>query len=309
MSKISQYIKFSNEVKNALQNNLPIVALESTIISHGMPYPNNYQTAIRLEKIVRENKAVPATIAIINGYIHIGLEEHEIEYLSKPENKSEIKKVSRKDLPAILGLKFSGATTVAATMMIANLVGIRVFATGGIGGVHRDAQITMDISADLLELSNTNVTVVCSGVKSILDIGLTLEYLETHGVPIYGYQTEKFPAFYLRDSGFKVDYVIENALEFKKIIEAKTALKLKGGQIVANPVPVEFEINPEKINNAINIALNDAKMANITGKQVTPFLLSKISNITSGDSLLTNIELVCNNAYVASLLAVELKKN
>lgn len=309
MNDLKKYIKLSNEVKNALKNKLPIVALESTIISHGMPFPDNYNTAIRLENIVRENNAIPATIAILNGVIHVGLENNELEFLSKPENKNSIIKVSRKDLQAVLGLKLNGATTVAATMLIANLVGIKVFATGGIGGVHRNAEVTMDISADLLELSNTNVTVVCSGVKSILDIGLTLEYLETHGVPIYGYQTDKFPAFYLRDSGFKVDYVLNNPSDYKKIMDVKNALKLKGGQIVANPVPFEFEIDSNLINNAINLALEQARIENIVGKEVTPFLLSKIKDITLGNSLTTNVELVCHNAYVASLLATELNKN
>lgn len=308
MNEIKWYIKLSKEVENAIRNNLPIVALESTIISHGMPYPNNYQTAIELENIVRKNNCVPATIAIIDGVIHVGLNQEQIMFLSLPENKSKITKVSRRDLPAVLGKKLSGATTVASTMLIANLVGIEVFATGGIGGVHRNAEVTMDISADLEELANTNVTVVCAGVKSILDIGLTLEYLETKGVPIYGYQTQNFPAFYLRDSGFKVDYCINNPKEFADIINAKKTLGLKGGQIVANPIPVEHEIDPNLINNAIESALIEANQNNIKGKEVTPFILSKVASLTENKSLKTNIELVYHNAYVASLLAFELKK-
>lgn len=309
MIDVNKYIKISDEVKHALDNNLPIVALESTIISHGMPYPENYNTTIRLEKIVRDNGSIPAVIAIIDGVIHVGITNKELEFLSLPENRKDIVKVSRRDLPAVLGKKLSGATTVASTMLICNLVGIEVFATGGIGGVHRNAEVTMDISADLEELASTNVTVVCAGVKSILDIGLTLEYLETKGVPIYGFKTNEFPAFYLRESGYKTDYCINSPYEYAQIMKAKKALGLKGGQVVANPVFYEYEIDKNLISDSIAKALIEAEQNNIKGKEITPFLLSRIAQITQGKSLTTNIELVCNNAKVASLLASAMKED
>lgn len=300
-----KYLDIKDEVKEALENNRPIVALESTIISHGMPYPKNVETALKVEEIVRKNGCIPATIAIINGKMKVGLTKDEIDYLGKEKN---ILKASRRDIPFIVSKKLDGATTVASTMIIANLANIKVFATGGIGGVHREAQKTFDISADLKELAKTNVAVVCAGAKSILDIGLTLEYLETHGVPIVGYKTNEFPAFYTRKSGYNVDYKVENINELALAIKCKWDLGLNGGIVVANPIPEEYEMDFNLITNAIEKALNEAKEKNITGKEVTPFLLDKVKQITDGKSLESNIELVYNNAYVASKLALELSK-
>ena len=300
------YLEIGKEVEKALKLGKPVVALESTIISHGMPYPQNVETALNVENIVRENGAVPATIAIINGKLKAGLTPDEIEYLGKKGR--EIVKVSRRDIPFIVAKKLDGATTVASTMIIAALAGIRVFATGGIGGVHRDAQETFDISADLQELANTNVAVVCAGAKSILDLGLTLEYLETFGVPVVGYKTDELPAFYTRKSGFKVDYRVESPEELAKAIFVKWQLGLKGGIVVANPIPEEFEMDYDAINKAIENALNEAKEKGIKGKETTPFLLAKVKEITGGRSLESNIQLVYNNARLASELAVELSK-
>ncbi|KRQ86412.1 Pseudouridine-5'-phosphate glycosidase [Caloramator mitchellensis] len=300
------YIEIGKEVEKALKLGKPVVALESTIISHGMPYPQNVETALNVERIVRENGAVPATIAIINGKLKAGLTPDEIEYLGKKGR--EIVKVSRRDIPFIVAKKLDGATTVASTMIIAALAGIRVFATGGIGGVHRDAQETFDISADLQELANTNVAVVCAGAKSILDLRLTLEYLETFGVPVVGYKTDELPAFYTRKSGFKVDYRVESPEELAKAIYVKWQLGLKGGVVVANPIPEEFEMDYDAINKAIEDALCEAKGKGIKGKETTPFLLAKVKEITGGRSLESNIQLVYNNARLASHLAVELSK-
>lgn len=299
-------LKISEEVRNALEQGKPVVALESTIISHGMPYPDNVKTALTVEKTVRENGAVPATIAIIKGVPTVGLSEEEIEHLGKEGTK--VVKVSRRDIPVVIAKKLDGATTVASTMIFAEMAGIKVFATGGIGGVHRGATETMDISADLEELHQTNVTVVCAGAKSILDLGLTLEYLETKGVPVLGYKTEELPAFFTRKSGFKVDYRMDSPEEIAAAVKAKDALGLSGGMLVANPVPEEYSMDPDKIEAVISEAVEEAKALGITGKKVTPFLLEKIRNVTGGDSLFTNVKLVLNNAALAAKIAVELIK-
>lgn len=299
-------LKISEEVRNALEQGKPVVALESTIISHGMPYPDNVKTALTVEKTVRENGAVPATIAIIKGVPTVGLSKEEIEHLGKEGTK--VVKVSRRDIPVVIAKKLDGATTVASTMIFAETAGIKVFATGGIGGVHRGATETMDISADLEELHQTNVTVVCAGAKSILDLGLTLEYLETKGVPVLGYKTEELPAFFTRKSGFKVDYRMDSPKEIAAAVKAKDALGLSGGMLVANPVPEEYSMDPDKIEAVISEAVEEAKALGITGKKVTPFLLEKIRNVTGGDSLFTNVKLVLNNAALAAKIAVELTK-
>ena len=298
---LKDYIIISEEVKSALENNLPVVALESTIISHGMPYPQNVETALKVEEIIRENGAIPATIAILNGKLMVGLTREQIDYLGK--KGLEVTKVSRRDIPAIVARKEDGATTVASTMIISALAGIKVFATGGIGGVHRGAETTMDISADLEELAMTNVAVVCAGAKSILDIGLTLEFLETKGVPVLGYQTEELPAFYTRKSGFKVDYKMDTAEEIAKAMKAKWDLGLSGGIVVANPIPEEYAMNFDVINDAINNAINEAEVKGIKGKASTPFLLAKVKEITKGKSLDSNIQLVFNNAKLAAGIA------
>lgn len=299
-------LKISEEVRYALEHGKPVVALESTIISHGMPYPDNVKTALTVEKTVRENGAVPATIAIIKGVPTVGLSEEEIEHLGKEGTK--VVKVSRRDIPVVIAKKLDGATTVASTMIFAETAGIKVFATGGIGGVHRGATETMDISADLEELHQTNVTVVCAGAKSILDLGLTLEYLETKGVPVLGYKTDELPAFFTRKSGFKVDYRMDSPEEIAAAVKAKDALGLSGGMLVANPVPEEYSMDPDKIEAVISEAVEEAKALGIAGKKVTPFLLEKIRNVTGGDSLFTNVKLVLNNAALAAKIAVKLTK-
>ncbi|WP_027309017.1 pseudouridine-5'-phosphate glycosidase [Caloramator sp. ALD01] len=301
---LKDYLVISQEVKEALENGKPVVALESTIISHGMPYPQNVETALKVEEIVRQNGAVPATIAIIGGKLKAGLTRDEIEYLGKKGR--EIVKVSRRDIPYIVAKGIDGATTVASTMIIASLAGIRVFATGGIGGVHRGAQETFDISADLQELANTNVAVVCAGAKSILDLGLTLEYLETFGVPVVGYKTEELPAFYTRKSGFKVDYRLDTPEEIAKMLKVKWELNLKGGAVIANPIPEEYEMDYDTINRAIEDALKEAEEKGIKGKESTPFLLAKVKDITGGKSLESNIQLVFNNAKLAAQIAKNL---
>jgi pseudouridylate synthase len=300
---IEDYLEINSEVKRALSNNQPLVALESTIISHGMPYPQNKETALNVEQIVRDNGAIPATIALLNGKIKVGLNENEIDYLAKSGNK--IIKASRRDLPYLLSQKIDGATTVASTMIAANLAGIRVFATGGIGGVHRGASETFDISADLQELANTNVAVVCAGIKAILDLGLTLEYLETFGIPVLGYQTDELPAFYTQKSGFKVNYKMESATEIAKLLKTKWELSLKGGVIIANPIPKDKELDIKVMNNAIEKALIEEKKVGIKGKESTPFLLGKVKELTGGLSLEANIELVYNNAKLAAQIASE----
>ena len=297
------YIDITPEVKKALEENKPVVALESTIISHGMSYPENIESAKRCESDIRKEGGVPATIAIIGGRMKVGLTEEELNYLG--ENKN-IPKASRRDIPMILANKMDGATTVATTMLIANLVGIKVFATGGIGGVHRNAQQTFDISADLMELANTNVAVVCAGAKSILDIGLTLEYLETQGVPVIGYKTDDFPAFYTRKSGYKADYNADSPKTIATAIKVKEDLGLKGGMVIGNPIPEEYEMDYDFINNAINKAVEDAEKNGIRGKEITPFILSELHHITEGKSLYSNKELVYNNARVATRIAKEL---
>lgn len=302
---LEKYLSINPEVKAALKEGKPVVALESTIISHGMPYPKNVETALKVESIIRENGAIPATIAILDGVLKVGLTEEEIETLGKVPG---VIKTSRRDIPFIVANKLNGATTVASTMIIAALAGIKVFATGGIGGVHRGAERTMDISADLEELSMTNVAVVCAGCKSILDIGLTREYLETKGVPVIGFQTEELPAFYTRKSGFKVDYKVESEEELALALKAKWDLGLNGGMVVANPIPEEFEMDYDTINNAIEKAVKEAEEKGIVGKESTPFLLSKVKEITGGSSLESNIQLVFNNAKVGAKLAVELAK-
>lgn len=300
---LEKYLHIHPEVKKALSEGQPVVALESTIISHGMPYPKNVEMAKNVSKIIRDNGAIPATIAIIDGILKVGLTSEEIEFLGTSKN---VLKASRRDLPFIISKKLNGATTVATTMILANLAGIKVFATGGIGGVHRGAQETFDISADLQELANTNVAVVCAGAKSILDIGLTLEYLETNGVPVVGFGTEDFPAFYTRKSGFGVDYKVDSSMEVASTLKAKWDLDLKGGMVIGNPIPENFEMDYDTINNAIETALKEADENNITGKKVTPFLLDKVKTITAGKSLEANIELVYNNAKVAAQIAKDL---
>ena len=303
--KLNNYLDFHPDVENALKNNLPIVALESTIISHGMPYPKNIETALMVEEAVRSNKAVPATIAIIKGRLKIGLTKKEIEFLA---TNDEIKKISRRDLAVAVSQQLSGSTTVASTMIIAKLANIVVFATGGIGGVHRGAETTLDISADLDELSRTNVCVVCAGVKSILDIGLTLEYLETKGVPVIGYKTSEMPAFYSTKSGFNVDYRIDAATDIAGILKTKWDLSIDGGVLITNPIPVAFELESSAMNEAINLAIIEANNENITGKKITPYLLSKVNEITKGKSLDANIRLIKNNAELAAKIAVYFSK-
>lgn len=299
-----KYLDIHPRVKEALDQNKPVVALESTIISHGMPYPENVKTALEVERIINDKGAVPATIAIINGRLKVGLSEDEIEYLGK--KGTVVTKVSRRDLPFMVAKNADGATTVAATMIIAGLAGIRVFGTGGIGGVHRGAENTFDISADLQELAHTNVAVVCAGAKSILDLGLTLEYLETYGVPVVGYQTEELPAFYTRKSGFNVDYKCDTAKEIADALKAKWGLDLSGGMVIANPIPEEYSMDFDSITKAIEDALKEADEKGIKGKESTPFLLDKIKQITGGSSLESNIQLVYNNVALAAEIAMEL---
>ena len=302
---IEKYMDIKTDVKTALEEGKPVVALESTIIAHGMPYPQNVKTALEVEKIIRDNGAIPATMAILNGKIKVGLTEEEIKTLGKAK---DVYKVSRRDLPFILAKGLNGATTVASTMIISSLAGIKVFVTGGIGGVHRGAEKTFDISADLQELAHTNVAVVCAGAKSILDLGLTLEYLETFGVPVIGFKTEEFPAFFTRESGYKVDYPVDGEEELGKIIKTKWDLGLDGGVVVANPIPEEYAMDKDIINEAIEEALKEAEVKGIKGKATTPFLLAKVKDITKGESLNSNIQLVYNNAKVGANLAVELEK-
>ena len=298
---MNNYLEISPEVQAALAEGKPVVALESTIISHGMPYPQNVETAMNVEQIVRQNGAVPATIAIIGGKLKAGLSADEIKYLGK--KGYAVTKASRRDLPVLVARGEDGATTVATTMIIAAMAGIKVFATGGIGGVHRGAEVTMDISADLEELARTPVLVVCAGAKSILDLGLTLEYLETKGVPVIGYGTEELPAFYTRKSGFGVDYRLDTPEEVAAAFRAKLEMDLGGGMLVTNPIPEQYSMDPDVINKAIDEAVAEANAQGIRGKQTTPFLLAKIKDITGGDSLASNIRLVYNNAALAAKVA------
>jgi len=299
--KLNSYLDVHPEVENALNSKLPIVALESTIISHGMPYPENIETALMVEDTVRSNKAIPATIAIIKGRLKVGLTNEEIEFLV---TNDEVRKISRRDLAIAVSQKLSGSTTVASTMIIAHLAKIAVFATGGIGGVHRGAEKTFDISADLEELSRTNVCVVCAGPKAILDIGLTLEYLETKGVPVIGYKTSELPAFYSSKSGFNVDYRVDSAFDIAEILKTKWRLSIEGGVLVTNPIPKKFELELVMMNKAINEAIIKANKEKITGKEITPYLLSKVNEITQGKSLNANIKLIQNNSALAAKIAI-----
>ncbi len=298
---LNQYLDIHPEVAAAIAAGKPVVALESTIISHGMPYPQNVETALNVEKIIRENGAVPATVAIIGGRLKAGLSPEEIEYFGK--KGQAIAKASRRDLAALCARGEDGATTVTTTMIIAHMAGIRLFATGGFGGVHRGAETTMDISADLEELGQTPVMVVCAGAKSILDLGLTLEYLETKGVPVIGYGTKELPAFYTRQSGFSVDYRIDTPEELAAAFKAGIDMGLKSGMLVTNPIPEEFAMPKEVIDKAINQAIAECNEKGIHGKETTPFLLARVAELTGGDSLASNIQLVYNNARVAALTA------
>ncbi len=291
------------DVGDALQEGRAVVALESTIICHGMPYPQNVETALEVEKIVRANGATPATIAILKGRLKVGLTENEIDYLGQEGQR--VAKASRRDLPMAVSQQCDAATTVASTMIIANMAGIRIFATGGIGGVHRGGELTMDVSADLEELARTNVAVVCAGVKSILDIGRTLEYLETKGVPVVGYQSDTLPAFYTRSSGFPVDYTMHNPADIARALQAKWDMGIDGGMVIANPIPQEHALDPEEIDAVIAAALAEMSTGGITGKQTTPFLLSRVAEVTEGRSLAANIQLVYNNAKLAAQIASE----
>ena len=301
---LNPYLDVAPEVAAAVAAGKPVVALESTIISHGMPYPQNVETALKVEQIIRDSGAVPATIAILGGRLKAGLTAEEIEYLGK--KGQDVTKASRRDLAVLVSRKADGATTVTTTMMIAHMAGIQVFATGGIGGVHRGAETTMDISADLEELASTPVMVVCAGAKSILDLGLTLEYLETHGVPVIGYGTRELPAFYTRKSGFAVDYEIDTPAELAKAFYVKQDMGLGGGMLVTNPIPEEYSMDADVINKAIDEAVEEAKAQGIHGKATTPFLLAKVKELTGGDSLDSNIQLVFNNARLAAQTAAEL---
>ncbi len=299
---MNQYLDIHPEVAQALAQGRPVVALESTIISHGMPYPQNVETALAVEKIIRDQGAVPATIAILGGRLKAGLSAEEIEYLGK--KGQEVTKASRRDLSTLVAWGGDGATTVTTTMMIAHMAGIKIFATGGIGGVHRGAETTMDISADLEELGQTDVMVVCAGAKAILDLPLTLEYLETRGVPVLGYQTKELPAFYTRTSGLAVDYQVDTPEELANILRTHHQLGLKGGILVTNPIPEKYSMDADAINAVIDQAIEQAKAEGIHGKETTPFLLAKVKEITGGDSLEANIQLVFNNARLAAQTAV-----
>lgn len=298
---IFSYVDISKEVQEALDNHQPIVALESTIISHGMPYPKNMETALQCERIIKQNGAVPATIAIIEGKICIGLTTQQIEYIAK--KGKDVIKTSRRDIPIVVSKKQDGATTVSATMYIASLVGIKIFATGGIGGVHRGAEITMDISADLDEFAKTNVAVVCAGAKAILDLEKTLEYLETKGVPVIGYQTKTLPAFYTRTSPYQVDVEMDTPEEIARLLKTKWDLGLDGGVLITNPIPEEYSLDEMVMNNAIDQALEMMKTLGIKGKETTPYLLKTIKDLTNGESLASNIQLVFNNCILASKIA------
>jgi pseudouridine-5'-phosphate glycosidase len=299
------YLDIAPEVQHALANGQPVVALESTIISHGMPYPQNVQTALQVEAEVRAHGAVPATIAIVNGRLKAGLSGADIEQLGK--SGREVLKVSRRDIPFIVAAGTTGATTVASTMIIAAMAGIRVFATGGIGGVHRGAAQSFDVSADLQELAQTPVAVVCAGAKSILDLRLTLEYLETHGVPVVGYQTNALPAFFTRDSAFSVDYRLDTPLAIAQVLHAKWRMQLAGGMVIANPIPEAYAMERSLIDAAIEQALQESQEQGIGGKESTPFLLARVCEITGGDSLVSNIQLVLNNARLACAIGTELQ--
>ena len=303
--KLSEdYLNIHPEIKEALETNKPVVALESTIIAHGMPYPQNIQTALEVENIIRQNGALPATIAILDGQLCVGLNASQLEQLGNSKN---VWKVSLRDMPYIISKKIPGATTVAATMRIASMAGISIFVTGGIGGVHRGAENTLDISADLFEMSHTNVAVISAGVKSILDIGLTLEYLETNGIPVVTFGQEDFPAFYSRNSRFKSPLRLDDAASIAALLRIKWDLELNGAVLIANPIPIEFEIPFAKMETFINDALAAAVKTNITGKEITPFLLKSIAEKTGGESLKANIALVKNNAILGAQIACSMK--
>lgn len=302
---MNRYIDMTPEVKEALETGKPVVALESTIISHGMPYPKNVQTAMAVENVIRENGAVPATIAIIKGRLKVGLTPEELEYFGK--KGMAINKTSRRDIPMIVAKGEDGATTVAATMIIASMAGIQIFATGGIGGVHRGAETTMDISADLDEFVKTPVMVICAGAKAILDLNLTMEYLETKGIPVYCYQTDELPAFYTRHSGIKAPFRADSPEELASIWNTKRELGIEGGFIVANPIPEQYSMDPVRINAAIDEAIAEMNKLGIHGKETTPYLLDKVQKLTGGDSLESNIKLVLNNAALAAKIAKNLK--
>ena len=301
---MNKHLDIAPEVAQALREGKPVVALESTIISHGMPYPKNVQTALLVEETIRANGAVPATIAIIGGRLKAGLSAEEIDYLGR--TGAGVTKASRRDLPVLVAKKMDGATTVTTTMMIAAMAGIEIFATGGIGGVHRGAETTMDISADLEELAQTPVMVICAGAKSILDLGLTLEYLETKGVTVIGYGTKELPAFYTSHSGFGVDYELDTPEELAEAFHVKRELNLKGGMLVTNPIPEEYSMDPKVINAAIDRAIAESVEQGIHGKAATPFLLARVKDLTGGDSLNSNIQLVYNNARLAAKTACAL---
>ena len=301
---INPHLDIAPEVAKALAAGKPVVALESTIISHGMPYPKNVETALMVEQTIRDAGAIPATIAVISGRLKAGLTQEEIEYLGKMGRN--VTKASRRDLPALVAWEADGATTVATTMIIAHMAGIQVFATGGIGGVHRGAETTMDISADLEELAQTPVMVVCAGAKSILDLGLTLEYLETKGVPVIGYGTDELPAFYTRQSGFGVDYRVDSPAELAGLFRAQRELGYKGGMLVTNPIPEQYAMDKAVIDAAIEQALAESRAQGIKGKETTPFLLARVVELTGGESLESNIQLVLNNARVAAQTAIQL---
>ena len=301
---MNKYLDISPEVQQALAEGRPVVALESTIISHGMPYPKNVETAMLVEQTIRDNGAVPATIAILGGRLKAGLSPEEIEYLGK--SGRAVAKVSRRDLPMIVARGADGATTVTTTMMIAHMAGISVFATGGIGGVHRGAETTMDISADLEELAQTPVMVVCAGAKAILDLGLTLEYLETKGVPVLGYGTDELPAFYTRESGLGVDARVDTPEELAAMFTAQRGMGLKTGMLVTNPIPAEYAMDKATIDAAIDQAMRELREQGVHGKETTPFLLARVVELTGGDSLESNIQLVLNNARLASKTAAAL---
>lgn len=301
---LNRFLDILPEVQQAIVDGKPVVALESTIITHGMPYPKNVETALLVENEIRQHGAIPATIAIIQGRLSVGLASEQIEHLGKQGHS--VTKVSRRDIPFMVASKRDGATTVAATMILAQMAGVRIFATGGIGGVHRGAQQTFDVSADLQELANTNVAVVCAGAKSILDLALTREYLETHGVPIIGHQTDCLPTFYTRESEFPVDYRLDNARDIATALSVKWSLGLNGGVVVANPIPKAYAMPQESIDEAIEQALQELGEQNISGKESTPFLLARVAQLTGGDSLASNIQLVLNNARLAADIAVSL---
>ena len=299
------YLSITPEIQQAIDEGKPVVALESTILSHGMPFPQNVEFAHKVEEIVRAEGAVPATTAIIGGKLKVGLTSEELDIMCKAEG---VGKVSRRDVAVYLATGKTGATTVATTMMIAEMAGIKIFATGGIGGVHRGATETMDISADLQELANTQVAVVCAGAKSLLDLGLTLEYLETFGVPVLGLRTDEFPAFYCRRSGHKLDYAAKDEAEIAAILKAKWALGMEGGVLIANPIDEADGLDFNYMEGIINVALEAADAAGVHGKDITPFLLAKVKELTGGESFKSNVALALNNARVAAKIAVEYAK-